>query len=668
MDDVSKTFIDDLQVDGMFHCVAIRSRIRRGTIREIKIPELPPDVVLIQAADLPGDNHISIGGTELPVLAETNVEHPGQAIALLCGEDEFQLQRLAEEVEIQYDRGDPFSLTREFKIDQERYTRTLTTGNVAAAFEKAFQIAEGEYKYEPAGQAPVSPAGAFAMADSKSVYIATPTRWAFHVRNSVADLLGIDRERVVVKCTRTSRMDTDCLWYPSMTAAQTAVATAICGKPVRMIATAREKELLFTRRAGCIISHKTALNKSGKITAMQIQIISESGAFGIFAAEHLDRLCLAAPGYYAVKAVRIDGIHITTSAPPANIHDGIGFDGGFFALEIHASRLAELHDEDPSAWRLQNLLPERNLTVTKTRAGSTPQRKLIESVIDISDFCRKYSANEIQKKRRQPSAPIPERVRGIGMATCFHGGGFISDSKANAASATVKLSSESQLSILTSSAAVPVSSAGMYIDSASRILSVDPAAVQIEPTDTSVTPDSGPAVLSRNVTIVSRLIAACCQAIQKQRFRAPLPMEISRNRHGGRGRRWDVENFKGVPFSPLSWASCVAEIELNTVTYRIDIRGLWISLNLGSVLDERTAAAIVENELLDAFRMCCGYSCAMDPKIQFFQKSGASPAALSGLTSNVFLPALVSALSQATGAYFDSLPISKALFFEYMET
>jgi xanthine dehydrogenase large subunit len=484
MNDVSMVFIDDLTVEGMLHCAVIRSRIRRGTIREITVPELPPNVVMIRPEDFQDRNYISIGGAQIPVLAQNVVEHAGQAIALLCGEDELQLQHLAGKIEIQYDRGDPLSLTRDFKIDQERYTREISTGNVSAAYDRAFQIAEGEYRYEPVGRAPLSATGALAVADNNGIQIATPTKWAFHVRDSVAEVLGLELDAVQVKCTRVCDEDPHYLWYTSITAAQAAVAARITGKPVRIIATSREKQLLFTRKGGCIISHRTALGQSDNILGMEIQIVAESGAFGIFAEEYLDRLCFAASGYYSAKAVKIEGIHIKTSLPPSDTHGGIGFDGGFFALEIHATRLAELCGEDPSEWRLKNLLNDRSLTMTRARAGSTPQRRLLESVVERSDYRRKYSANETLKKHRLSSNHLPDYLRGIGIATCFHGGGFINNARANSATATVSLSAESRLNIMSSTGTIPENSAGIYTESAARILNLPESDIRIEPSDT----------------------------------------------------------------------------------------------------------------------------------------------------------------------------------------
>lgn len=674
MDNVSKAFIDDLRIDGMLHCVVLRSRISRGTIREVITPDLPPDVRLIGAADLPGRSFITLGNTEIPLLTESSVEHQGQAIALLCGEREQELHRLIELFEIQYDRRDPLKLSRDFKADQKLITREIVIGNTAAAFEKAFHVIEGEYRYEPKNRDSLTPAGALAVPGDGGIMVATPTKWLFHVREAVASATGIDSDSVQIKCTRVTRVDGNGIWYPSLAAAQTAAAAVVTGRPVRMIAGFREKRQLLTRRAGCIITHKTALSKAGKVTAMEIKVIAESGAFPLFPVEHLDRLCLAASNGYASRSLKIEGVQIKTSAPTADIHGGLGFDGGFFAMEIHATRLAELCNEDPTAWRLKNLRPERGVTLTRTRVGPTPQRKLMDVVAEASDFSRKYSANGMLKIRRNLRPPIPDYLRGIGIASCFHGGGFMNESKPDSASVTVRLDNQGKLSIRSSSATAPGSTAVTYANSAARILNLDMAMIHVEPADTALVPDSGPAVFSRETTVVHDLMTACCQAIQKQRFRAPLPMEVSRNRAGGRGRRWDPEAFRGVPFSPLSWASCVVEIELDAVSFEIAIRGVWIALHVGALADEKKAAAIVENELKSAFEMCgargvaTGTAEPLELSIRFVQGTGARPAALDGIAANAFAPAFVTAVSQAAGFYFDSLPLSRSLILQYVET
>lgn len=669
MGNFTNPFVDDLPAEGMLHCLVLRSRIARGIVREIIVPDLPPDMRLIRAGDLPEGRSVTVGETEIPLLAGASVEHAGQAIALLCGENEPDLHRLYRKFEIQYDRRDPHILTRDFKAEQELNTREIVAGNTAAAFERADHIVEGEYRHEPGSGGSLLPAGALAIPTETGITVVTPTKWLYHVRDAVAGATGIKPEQVQIKGARISGADENCLWYPSLAAAQTAAAAVITGKPVRMIASTRERNQLLRRRGSCIIAHRTALSSAGKVLAMEIKIVAESGAYPIFPAEHLDRVCLAAINGYSSRSLKIEGVQIKTSAPPVDTHGGFGFDGGFFAMEIHATRLAELCGEDPASWRLKNLRPERSLTITRARVGSTPQRKLIDAVRQASDFNRKYAANEMLKNSGGLPSPTPNYLRGIGIASCFHGAGFMSEIKPDSASVSVNLNSQGELSVRSSAAYVPDTLSAVYTNTAAQILNLDSSMIQIEPPDTLLVPDSGPAIFSRERTVVHNLLKACCQAIQKQRFRAPLPLEITRRRAGGRGRRWDPVSFRGAPFSPLSWASCVVEIELDPVSFEITIRGVWIALQAGALENDENARGIVENELMSAFERCTGSEIPPILKnlsIQFLRDSTRS-AALRGIAANVFAPALISAVSQATGSYFDALPLSRKVIQEYAE-
>ena len=246
----------------------------------------------------------------------------------------------------------------------------------------------------------------------------------------------------------------------------------------------------------------------------------------------------------------------------------------------------------------------------------------------------------------------------------------MSETKPDSGSVSVNLSNQGELSIRSSTTSTPDTLSAAYAATAAQILNLDRSLIQIEAADTGLVPDSGPAVFSRERTVVHNLLKACCQAIQKQRFRAPLPLEISRRRAGGRGRRWDPETLRGVPFSPLSWASCVVEIEMYPVSFEIAIRGVWIAIQAGSIENDENARGIVENELKTALERCTGSEIPLllnNLSIQFLRDATRS-AALRGLAANVFTPALISAVSQATGAYFDALPLSRKLIQEYAES
>jgi CO/xanthine dehydrogenase Mo-binding subunit len=671
--------IDDIVVDGMLHCVALRSRIRRGTITMVVPQALPDNVLFISANDIPGANSIKLGDVEVPVLADSRIHHLGQAIALLCGPDEFELQSLLDQVDVQYETEDPQELTLVYEDEQVVYSREIAIGNPSSAFEKAFQVIEGEYRIDSGRVKTVHSMGAFASVDDDRVSVLAPTGWLYHLQSATARSLGISIDLVRAEATPLTCTARGNIWLPSLVAAQSAIAATVTGRPVRMILSPRERQQLSARRPGCLVHHKTALTRKGTVSAMEITLVAEEGSFPTFPVEHLDRMCFAAVGHYSFRSLRVVGRMITTSLPPIDTFGGLGFSEAFFALEVHVTRLAELCQEDPLSWRLKNLLRERSSTISKARAGSTPQRRLLDASVRASDFTRKYAANELLKNRRGDLSPDTGFLRGIGVATAFVGGGFMSADGPDIASVSVGLDSNGLLKINSSCSIAPDEAHHRFAGAASRVLGLDSGPITIEAPSTDTVPDSGPAVFSRDVTVIQKLVVSSAQAIQKRRFRAPLPMDVTRSKRSRSGKRWESESFQGTPFSPLSWGCCVAEVELDTVSLEIRLRGIWLSLSIGNVIDRDRIKAAIEAELAETYELCRGHeaqwwSSGMKlegrvPRVslEFVQGSGFKAGAIDGLASSTFAPAFVSAVSQATGFYFDCMPLTRALIMQYAE-
>ena len=161
-------------------------------------------------------------------------------------------------------------------------------------------------------------------------------------------------------------------------------------------------------------------------------------------------------------------------------------------------------------------------------------------------------------------------------------------------------------------------------------------------------------------------------------------MESSRSSRRSQNR-WDPDALEGTPFSPLSWGACVVEVELNAVSLEIAVRGIWFAFNVGVLLDESLARRAMESELIDIFNVCCNGEIAWKSAgthssdfaaacnspalfVRFLPGKKTQSGALEGLVSSTFAPAFVSAVSQATGFYYDCLPLSRSLILQYAET
>ncbi|MFW5643411.1 MAG: hypothetical protein ACOCYQ_05235, partial [Alkalispirochaeta sp.] len=188
--------------------------------------------------------------------------------------------------------------------------------------------------------------------------------------------------------------------------------------------------------------------------------------------------------------------------------------------------------------------------------------------------------------------------------------------------------------------------------------------------------DSGPRLFSRGVTLVPRAIISACQALQKQRFREPLPITVRRTLRGGRGTRTPVDALRSI-------GATAVEAILRPASMEIDIRSVTMVIYAGRVIDRAMAEAelrrgiyhalnwtlhesLLDAELVTEKETLQTYNTAFRgavPKIRIVfvnQIRRDGPVGISELPFNTVPAALVSALSQATGLYLDSLPVQPA--------
>ena len=677
----AETFVDDIFEKGMLHGIVVRSEIRCGAVKNVTMPILPEEYFVIREDDIPGDNVVRIQSTEIPILCEKNIQYAGQAILLICGPDDCLLEDLKAAVKIIYEESTADEFDESYSDNQLIYSRSIRRGDAEQAFASAFQITEGEYETEPSFRREADPCGAFADVQEDIATVVVPSKWIYHVRDSVAAVLGRNASDVVVRMPATAGLRDGFLWNPSLIACHAALLSSKSNRPVRIMLSYDEKQRLLTRSNGVRISQKTALNKNGSLRSMRFTILADAGSYPVFGNEMLDRICLSVSGQYRCENLSIDGTLVRSNNPPAESYVGFGFDASFFSTEVHVTRLAEVAGEDPYQWKKKNLLNSNEKHFTNEKNPGMPFHTLLDTAAEESDYKRKYAANELLKKRRNNITSLTSSLRGIGIAVSYQGAGFIGGEEQSPSTVTIKLQSTGNLEISSSAVHREAGTPALLKLTAAEILGLKPEQISITPADTSLVPDSGPSMMSRNISVIRRLIQSGCQTIQKKRFRSPLPLEINKKYRKPAKQLWDSESFTGTPFTQLSWAATVAEVEIDPVSLEINLRGVWLVIDAGKIIDKKLAFKNVELELARVFEWCRGYEVQWEssgnyeghhlddqaksaPPVHIFfnEESQNQTGAIEGLAFSSFTPAFINAVSQATGFYFDGVPLTTSHF------
>ncbi len=592
-------FIGDIRDRDAYHVKVVRSAVCRGRIEAVAVPELPSEVRAITAADIPGRKTLAVFDVEVPVLADGQVRYKGEPVMLLAGPDEGELEELAERVVISYREEEPVLGFASPRPEQIVHRRTVTRGDADKAMASAARKAAGEFSTGLQEHYYPEPLGAHASwnAEASFLTVVSPSRWPSHVHRTLRDVLRLSDKALSVRSPADPDTSLDGkLWYPSLVAAHAGLAAILLGKSVKIMYS-REEDFLYTpKRSPAVLRYAAGLDKEGRLLAADIEIVINTGAYPVFSRETVDRAAAAALGGYHCPNVRLSVLAAETNLPPLGPFSGAGSAMSLFAVEAFAERLRAEAGLDPAAWKKANLAtPERGMLTGESQRAFLPEPALLDTALRMSDFSRKHAAFELARKRKKEGDGAPEALRGIGLAVGCQASGFFGAGEAGLGTA-VKLSLDTAGKVRISCTAVPGGYAlhRIWRRIAGESLGIPVEDVEIAAADTAGGPDSGPSAFSRNITIVTKLVEEACEQIKKKRFRSPLPLSVTKRHRPSRAAAWNDDDFTGGACSALSWAAAVVEVRVDPLTFLPDIRGIWLAVDAGTILDEREARRTIE--------------------------------------------------------------------------
>ena len=600
------SLIEDISFRGMIHAVVMVSPAAQGIIKKIKCPMLPNSYHLITAKEIPGQNKLAF--SSFPVLAEKKLLYIGQPYAILAGPELSKLEELAPKIELDLEAEE------ESAQDDIIIRRDIAIDDMEKAFSESINTVSGTYFTGIQEHWYSEPHGALAVPGGKGknhrekLDIYTATQWPFHVKKSVAGILGIDYEKVNINPSLISLHLDGKLWFPSLIACHAALAAFLLETPVKIMLTRVEDFMYSPKRNASEIKIKSALGKNGSILGSEINVKLDLGTEGFFKDEIIDHSCLGSIGVYKYGALKLIASGIKTKIPPQGPMAGFGLAQGFFASEMHVSRVALALGQDPLDWRKTNFLEQKTGLATGTTVKDPlllPE--LIDAAAAMSDYKRKWASYELLRSRKgeQKSTFFGEPLRGIGISTAYQGNGFLnSGENINNCSVELTLDKDGSLEIKSSIISSGTDYLDNWVEMAEEILGVDPSMIRLKFNSRDIS-DSGPGTLSRNIGILTRLVELCCIAIRKQRFRDPLPITVRRTGKPSKVPGWHEGSINNDAFARPGCGASVIEIEIDPVSLEPLIRGIWFVADGGRILSQRRSHQALRIGIIHALGWTC---------------------------------------------------------------
>jgi len=623
-------YVDDIQMPGMLHGATIRSTIARGKITGISFDKSLDwsGFTIVTAADIPGKNEVILLTTDQPFLADGYVRHQAEPILLLAHEDREMLRRGARGITISYSEEPACldmrrSLRPEFLqhgTDNTFHSINIIKGDVDDGFEAADLILDETYTTGAQEQAYIEPQGMIAMPapDGGGIEIFGSLQCPYYVVKAITHLLGLPVEEVRVVQTTTGGGFGGKEEYPSIIAGHAALLALKSGRPVKLVYDRYEDILATTKRHPSITRVKAGVTREGKLTALEIDLLLDGGAYVTLTPVVLSRAALHASGPYEVPHATIRARARLTNTPPHGAFRGFGAPQSIFAIERHMDRLAASLGLSPLEFRRRNYL----------KVGATMATgQVVRDDVDLSALATtvydKLGGAAREAELAAANAHAPHKRSALGMAAFYHGAGFTGSGEERLASqVAARLTEEGQVEILSSNTEIGQGTITIFSMIAAKALGLDATEIRVAPTDTSRVPDSGPTVASRTAMVVGYLVQQAAldlaaklaaamsdelrtvnaESLRGEAFRRAAVQATEQGwKVLGRSRyvkpefvQWDEVNYRGDAYATYAWAVYGCEVEVDTRTFEVLVKRFVANQDVGGVLHPTLAEGQIQ--------------------------------------------------------------------------
>jgi len=638
-------YADDLVFPGAWYGATIRSSEAHARLLGLDRDEAFDwsKVVLVTAADIPGDNIVSLITDDQPVLVPVGgeIQHHAEPLALLAAADRETLRAARYAIRARTEPLPP--VFDPLESDHVFAHYEIAAGDLDAGFGEADVILEGTYRVGHQEQLYIENNAMIAVPrEDGGVTVHGSLQCPYYIHKALKRALRLDDVQAHVVQAETGGGFGGKEEYPSILALHAALLALKCGKPVRMIYDRHEDISATTKRHPAVVTHRTGIRRDGTLVAQDIEVVMDGGAYCTLTPVVLSRGALHAGGPYRCPNVRIRARATRTNTPPNGAFRGFGAPQTEFAAETHLNRLAEAIDLGPLEIRRRNVYVAGDTTPTgQVLQHSVAAEEVLERAVEAAEFERMRERTAATRATRAtratdgtPGAESAYRsaaartATGVGLALAWHGAGFTGSGEVRLASvASIELTGEGRIRILTGSTEMGQGTKTIFPQLAADALGVPYEAVEIAPQDTAIVPDSGPTVASRTAMVVGGLVIKAAERLRaavetatgrpfaesyRDHAAAHGALRVDQQFEPYPGVQFDDETYRGDAYPAFGWASCVARVEVDLDTGEVAVTDVVAADDIGKVIHPLLAEGQVEGGTLQAV----GYATIEEMKVQ----------------------------------------------------
>ncbi|WP_294707383.1 molybdopterin cofactor-binding domain-containing protein [uncultured Fusobacterium sp.] len=369
-----------------------------------------------------------------------------------------------------------------------------TKGDVEKGFAESDVIIEETYYTQPQIHAMMETYRAACYLDAHGrLNVISSTQIPFHVRRHLARALEMPSSRIRVMKPKLGggfggKQTSVCEIYPAFVTMKT-------GKPSKIVYTRKETQACSNTRHAMRLKVKIGSDREGNIKAIDINVLSNTGAYGEHAPTVTALVVYKTFPLYAKVPMRCKADIVYSNTTVGGAFRGYGATQGTFAVESAVNELAHKLGLDPTEVRMKNLVDQ-----SETVSGDI--KKCIEigkEAFDWKNRCVKDMGNG--------------KVRASGMAVTMQGSGI---QGVDTASATLKLHDSGDYTLY-----IGVTDMGQGCDTvtaqmAAEILEVPMEKIIVNSADTDVSPYDPGAYASSGTYVTGNAVILAAKKMREE--------------------------------------------------------------------------------------------------------------------------------------------------------
>jgi len=333
-------------------------------------------VCVLTSDDVPAETDgFGVFVHDQPIMARGKVRHVGEAVAAVAAEDLVTARRAVAKIKVVYEElpgvFDPVDAMKSGAAVVHEYAENnvvkhipVRKGDVEAGFANADIVLEDDFSTQQVEHAYLEPEAGIAYVDPDDVIVVmSPSQNITHHRHMLAHILGkpINKVRFIMSAVGGGFGGKEDMIYQGMLA----IAAVKTNRPVQLNFTREESIIASAKRHPSRVHYKMGLKWNGEITAIQFDMISDGGAYGMSSEGVMRKAAILSCGPYEVHNLSVDTTAVYTNNTPSGAFRTFGGMQAQFATESMMDMAAEALEMDPFEIRRVNMMKIGSKTHTQ---------------------------------------------------------------------------------------------------------------------------------------------------------------------------------------------------------------------------------------------------------------------------------------------------------------